>query len=50
MQRVPLLMLGFVALFIGAGAGLARLAWPMPLWPLRRRAAWSPDGVASSAW
>jgi hypothetical protein len=30
MQRVPLLMLGFVALFIGAGAGLVRLAWPMP--------------------
>ena len=23
-------MLGFVALFVGAGAGLARLAWPMP--------------------
>ncbi|MEN9397673.1 MAG: hypothetical protein RLZ81_2203 [Pseudomonadota bacterium] len=30
MQRVPLLMLGFVALFVGAGAGLVRLAWPMP--------------------
>ena len=29
-HRVPLLMLGFVALFVGAGAGLARLAWPMP--------------------
>ena len=29
-QRVPLLMLGFVALFVGAGAGLVRLAWPMP--------------------
>lgn len=30
MQRVPLLVLGFVALLVGAGAGLARLAWPMP--------------------
>lgn len=30
MQRVPLLMLGFVGLLVGAGAGLARLAWPMP--------------------
>ncbi|HJV62638.1 MAG TPA: hypothetical protein VJ743_16950, partial [Albitalea sp.] len=29
-QRVPLLMLGFVALFAGVGAGLARLGWPMP--------------------
>ena len=28
--RVPLLMLGFVGLFIGAGAGLARLGWSMP--------------------
>ena len=28
--RVPLLILGFVGLFIGTGAGLARLAWPMP--------------------
>ena len=30
LQRVPLLMLGFVALFAGAAAGLVRLAWPMP--------------------
>ena len=29
-QRVPLLMLGFVALFTGVLAGLARLAWPVP--------------------
>ncbi|HRP28372.1 MAG TPA: hypothetical protein PLG77_08090 [Burkholderiaceae bacterium] len=29
--RVPLLILGFIALFTGVGAGLARLAWPMPL-------------------
>lgn len=28
--RVPLLILGFVALFAGAAAGLNRLAWPMP--------------------
>jgi len=28
--RVPLLMLGFVALFVGTGAGLARLGWAMP--------------------
>jgi hypothetical protein len=28
--RVPLLMLGFVALFAGTGAGLARLGWAMP--------------------
>jgi hypothetical protein len=27
---VPLLMLGFVGLFAGAGAGLARLGWGMP--------------------
>jgi hypothetical protein len=27
---VPLLMLGFVGLFVGAGAGLARLGWNMP--------------------
>ncbi len=25
--RVPLLVLGFVGLFAGAGAGLARLGW-----------------------
>ena len=30
LQRVPLLILGFVALFAGAAAGLDRLAWPMP--------------------
>ena len=29
--RVPLLILGFIGLFAGVGAGLARLAWPMPL-------------------
>ena len=29
--RVPLLILGFVGLFAGVGAGLARLAWPMPV-------------------
>ena len=29
-QRLPLLVLGFVALLVGAAAGLARLAWPMP--------------------
>jgi hypothetical protein len=28
--RLPLLALGFVALFAGVGAGLARLGWPMP--------------------
>jgi hypothetical protein len=29
-QRAPLLVLGFIALFVGTGAGLARLGWPMP--------------------
>lgn len=29
-RRVPLLVLGFAALVVGTGAGLARLAWPMP--------------------
>ncbi len=29
-ERLPLLALGFVALFAGIGAGLARLGWPMP--------------------
>ena len=29
-SRVPLLMLGFVGLFVGAGAGLARLGWTLP--------------------
>ncbi len=28
--RVPLLMLGFIGLLFGTGAGLARLGWPMP--------------------
>ncbi len=28
--RLPLLALGFVALFVGVGAGLARLGWTMP--------------------
>ncbi len=28
--RIPLLMLGFAALLVGAGAGLARLGWSMP--------------------
>ena len=29
-QRVPLLVLGFVALFAGTAAGLARLGWALP--------------------
>jgi hypothetical protein len=29
-QRVPLLILGFAGLFVGAGAGLARLGWSVP--------------------
>jgi hypothetical protein len=29
-ERLPLLLLGFVALFVGLGAGLARLGWAMP--------------------
>ena len=29
-ERLPLLMLGFIALFVGIGAGLARLGWTMP--------------------
>jgi hypothetical protein len=28
--RVPLLLLGFISLLVGAGAGLARLGWSMP--------------------
>ena len=28
--RFPLLLLGFVALIVGVGAGLARLGWTMP--------------------
>ena len=28
--RVPLLVLGFAALIVGVGAGLARLGWPVP--------------------
>ena len=30
LERLPLLLLGFVALIVGTGAGLARLAWPTP--------------------
>ena len=30
LARLPLLILGFVALFVGAGAGLARLGWSVP--------------------
>ncbi len=37
LHRLPLLVLGFVALIVGTGAGLARLGWAMP------------DLVASSA-
>ena len=37
LERLPLLLLGFVALVAGTGAGLARLAWPMP------------DGIAQAA-
>lgn len=29
-QRIPLLVLGFVALVTGTAAGLARLGWPLP--------------------
>ncbi len=29
-ERLPLLILGFIALFVGVGAGLARLGWTMP--------------------
>ena len=28
--RVPLLLLAFISLFVGVGAGLARLGWPSP--------------------
>jgi hypothetical protein len=38
-RRVPLLVLGFAALVAGTGAGLARLAWPMPA-PVAGAAAW----------
>lgn len=31
-QRIPLLMLGFVSLLGGTLAGLARLGWPVPPW------------------
>jgi len=31
LQRVPLLVLGFAGLFVGAGAGLARLGWSVPV-------------------
>jgi hypothetical protein len=30
LQRVPFLILGFAGLFVGAGAGLARLGWGVP--------------------
>jgi hypothetical protein len=30
LHRVPLLILGFAGLFVGAGAGLARLGWAVP--------------------
>ena len=30
LQRIPLLALGFIGLFIGVGAGLARLGWSVP--------------------
>jgi hypothetical protein len=30
LQRAPLLILGFAGLFVGAGAGLARLGWSIP--------------------
>jgi hypothetical protein len=39
LERLPLLLLGFVALIVGTGAGLARLAWPMPV-PIAQAAAW----------
>ena len=38
-ERLPLLLLGFVALLVGTGAGLARLAWPMPQ-AVAQAAAW----------
>jgi hypothetical protein len=39
LERLPLLLLGFVALIVGTGAGLARLAWPMPT-GIAQAAAW----------
>jgi len=39
LERLPLLLLGFVALAVGTGAGLARLAWPMP-GAIAQAAAW----------
>ena len=33
LQRVPLLILGFAGLFVGADAGLARLGWSVPTAP-----------------
>ena len=30
LARLPLLILAFLALFVGAGAGLARLGWSVP--------------------
>ncbi len=38
-ERLPLLLLGFVALLAGIGGGLARLAWPMPQ-AVAQAAAW----------
>lgn len=37
--RLPLLALGFVALIVGSGAGLARLGWPVPAF-MAGAAAW----------
>ncbi len=39
LERLPLLFLGFVALIVGTGAGLARLDWPMPA-SIAQAAAW----------
>ena len=39
LERLPLLLLGFVALIVGTGSGLARLAWPMPV-DVAQAAAW----------
>ncbi|MEP7281508.1 MAG: hypothetical protein ABI696_05980, partial [Rubrivivax sp.] len=39
LERLPLLLLGFVALIVGTGSGLARLAWPMPA-DIAQAAAW----------
>jgi hypothetical protein len=39
LERLPLLLLGFVALVVGTGAGLARLAWLVPA-SMAQAAAW----------